>query len=179
MRRRSASRRRWRSASGWRSRGGCCGERHVLGRVPVGSDAARSGVPGEFPSPRGVSPSMDRGRLWTMRQFAGFGTAEDTNERFRCLLAQGQTGISTAFDMPTLMGYDADHPRARGEVGREGVAVSSLADMEALFAGIPLERVTTSMTVNCTASVVLAMYFAMAKRRGVPLGLLGGTIQND
>src|SRR5437879_6155318 len=141
--------------------------------------AERIGVPGEFPYTRGVYPSMYRGRLWTMRQFAGFGTAEDTNERFQFLLAQGQTGLSTAFDMPTLMGYDADHPRARGEVGREGVAVSSLADMEALFAGIPLERVTTSMTVNCTASVVLAMYFAMAKRRGVPLGQLGGTIQND
>jgi len=139
----------------------------------------RLGDPGEYPFTRGAYPSMYRGKLWTMRQFAGFGTPEDTNARFRFLLAQGQTGLSTAFDMPTLMGYDADHPRARGEVGREGVAVSSLADMEALFAGIPLDRVTTSMTVNCTASVLLAMYFAMAARRGIPLSALGGTIQND
>ena len=139
----------------------------------------RLGAPGEYPFTRGAYPSMYRGKLWTMRQFAGFGTPEDTNARFRFLLAQGQTGLSTAFDMPTLMGYDADHPRARGEVGREGVAVSSLADMEALFAGIPLERVTTSMTVNCTASVLLAMYFALAEQRGIPLAALGGTIQND
>ncbi|MCX8073625.1 MAG: methylmalonyl-CoA mutase family protein [Candidatus Binatia bacterium] len=137
------------------------------------------GFPGEFPFTRGVYPSMYRGKLWTMRQFAGYGTAEDTNERFRFLLEQGQTGLSTAFDMPTLMGYDADHPRARGEVGREGVAVSSIADMEALFDGIPLDRVTTSMTVNCTASILLAMYFAVAERRGIPLWKLGGTIQND
>jgi methylmalonyl-CoA mutase N-terminal domain/subunit len=114
-----------------------------------------------------------------MRQFAGFGTAEDTNRRFRFLLDQGQTGLSTAFDMPTLMGYDADHPRALGEVGREGVAVASLADMEALFADIPLDRVTTSMTVNCSASALLAMYFAVAQRRGISLRKLGGTIQND
>jgi methylmalonyl-CoA mutase N-terminal domain/subunit len=140
---------------------------------------ANLGHPGEYPFTRGAYPSMYRGKLWTMRQFAGFGTAEDTNERFKFLLAQGQTGLSTAFDMPTLMGYDADHPRALGEVGREGVAVSSLADMEALFADIPLDRVTTSMTVNCTASVLLAMYFAMAERRGVSLDKLGGTIQND
>src|SRR5262249_893218 len=137
------------------------------------------GYPGEYPFTRGAYPGMYRGKLWTMRQFAGFGMAEDTNERFKFLLAQGQTGLSTAFAMPTLMGYDADHPRALGEVGREGVAVSSLADMEALFADIPLDRVTTSMTVNCTASVLLAMYFAMAKRRGVALDRLGGTIQND
>jgi methylmalonyl-CoA mutase N-terminal domain/subunit len=135
--------------------------------------------PGEYPFTRGVYPSMYRGKLWTMRQFAGFGTAEDTNERFRFLLAQGQTGLSTAFDMPTLMGYDADHPRARGEVGREGVAVSSLADMEALFNEIPLDKVTTSMTVNCSASILLAMYFAVAERRGIGLEKLGGTIQND
>src|SRR5262245_32299698 len=139
----------------------------------------RLGNPGEYPFTRGAYPSMYRGKLWTMRQFAGFGTPEDTNERFRFLLAQGQAGLSAAFDMPTLMGYDADHPRARGEVGREGVAVSSLADMEALFAGIPLDRVSTSMTVNCTASVVLAMYFAMAEKRGIPLSALSGTIQND
>ena len=140
---------------------------------------SKLGDPGEFPYTRGAYPNMYRGKLWTMRQFAGFGTAEDTNERFRFLLAQGQTGLSTAFDMPTLMGYDADHPRALGEVGREGAAVTSLADMEALFAGIPLDRVTTSMTVNCTASVLLAMYFAVAERQGVSLEKLGGTIQND
>jgi methylmalonyl-CoA mutase N-terminal domain/subunit len=139
----------------------------------------RLGRPGEFPFTRGVYPTMYRGRLWTMRQFAGFGTAEDTNERFRFLLTQGQDGLSTAFDMPTLMGYDADHPRALGEVGREGVAVSTLADMERLFAGIPLDRVTTSMTVNCTASIVFAMYLAMAERREIAWDRLGGTIQND
>ncbi len=141
--------------------------------------AARIGFPGEFPYTRGVYPSMYRGRLWTMRQFAGFGTAEDTNARFRFLLAQGQTGLSTAFDMPTLMGYDADHPRARGEVGREGVAVSSLLDMRALFRDIRLDQVTTSMTVNCTASILLAMYLAVAEEQGVPWTALGGTIQND
>jgi methylmalonyl-CoA mutase N-terminal domain/subunit len=122
---------------------------------------------------------MYRGRLWTMRQFAGFGSAADTNERFRFLLAQGQTGLSTAFDMPTLMGYDADHPRALGEVGREGVAVSCLEDMEELFADIPLGEVTTSMTVNCSASILLAMYFVVAEKQGVPWSKLGGTIQND
>ncbi len=135
--------------------------------------------PGQYPYTRGAYPSMYRGKLWTMRQFAGFGTAEDTNARFRFLLDHGQTGLSTAFDMPTLMGYDADHPRALGEVGREGVAASSIADMEALFSAIPLDQVTTSMTVNCTASIVLAMYFAVAERRGIPLTKLGGTIQND
>ncbi|HLY37085.1 MAG TPA: methylmalonyl-CoA mutase family protein [Candidatus Binatia bacterium] len=142
-------------------------------------DGDRIGFPGEFPYTRGVYPSMYRGRLWTMRQFAGFGTAEDTNERFHFLLGQGQTGLSTAFDMPTLMGYDADHPRARGEVGREGVAVSSLVDMRALFDGIRLDRVTTSMTVNCSASALLAMYLAIAEEQGVPWTAIGGTIQND
>ncbi len=141
--------------------------------------AERIGVPGEFPYTRGVYPSMYRGRLWTMRQFAGFATPEDTNERFHFLLKQGQTGLSTAFDMPTLMGYDADHPRALGEVGREGVAVSSLADMRALFKGVRLDRVTTSMTVNCSASALLAMYLAVAEEQGVPWTQLGGTIQND
>ncbi len=135
--------------------------------------------PGEYPFTRGVYPSMYRGRRWTMRQFAGFGSAEDTNARFRFLLAQGQHGLSTAFDMPTLMGYDADHPRARGEVGREGVAVSTLDDMRRLFDGIPLDQVTTSMTVNCTASVIFAMYLALAEERGIPWDRLGGTIQND
>ncbi|GIW39787.1 MAG: methylmalonyl-CoA mutase [Candidatus Binatia bacterium] len=139
----------------------------------------RLGFPGEFPYTRGVYPSMYRGRLWTMRQFAGYGTPEDTNRRFRFLLEQGQTGLSTAFDMPTLMGYDPDHPRALGEVGREGVSVASLADMEALFDGIALDRVTTSMTVNSTAIVLLAMYLVVAERKGVPWDRLGGTIQND
>jgi methylmalonyl-CoA mutase N-terminal domain/subunit len=139
----------------------------------------RLGDPGDYPFTRGAYPNMYRGKLWTMRQFAGFGTPEDTNARFHFLLGQGQTGLSTAFDMPTLMGYDADHPRALGEVGREGVAVSSLADMEMLFDGIPLAEVTTSMTVNCSASVILAMYFAMAEKRGIALRDLGGTIQND
>ncbi len=139
----------------------------------------RIGLPGEYPYTRGVYPSMYRGRLWTMRQFAGFGTAEDTNARFHFLLGQGQNGLSTAFDMPTLMGYDADHARARGEVGREGVAVSTLDDARELFAGIDLGKVTTSMTVNCSASVLLAMYLAVADEQGVPWDRLGGTIQND
>ncbi len=142
-------------------------------------DSERIGLPGEFPYTRGVHPSMYRGRLWTMRQFAGFGTAEDTNARFKFLLDHGQTGLSTAFDMPTLMGYDADHPRARGEVGREGVAVSTLVDMRALFDGIRLSDVTTSFTVNCSASAILAMYLAIADEQGVPWDRVGGTIQND
>ncbi len=142
-------------------------------------DPAKLGLPGEFPFTRGIYTTMYRGRLWTMRQFAGFGAAEDTNRRFKFLLEQGQTGLSTAFDMPVLMGYDADHPKALGEVGREGVAVSSLVDMEALFDGIQLDKVTTSMTVNCTASIILAMYLAVAEKQGVPLDRVGGTIQND
>jgi methylmalonyl-CoA mutase N-terminal domain/subunit len=141
--------------------------------------AERLGYPGEYPFTRGVYPTMYRGRHWTMRMFAGFGRPEDTNRRFKFLLAQGQTGLSTAFDMPSLMGYDADHPRARGEVGREGVAVSTLEDMERLFEGIPLDRVTTSMTINCTASVILAMYLAVAEKQGVPWTKVDGTIQND
>ncbi len=137
------------------------------------------GNPGEYPFTRGAYPTMYRGKLWTMRQFAGFGTPEDTNKRFHYLLGQGQTGLSTAFDMPTLMGYDADHERSLGEVGREGVSVSSLADMEILFDGIRLDQVTTSMTVNCSASILLAMYFALAEKQGVSLEKVGGTIQND
>jgi methylmalonyl-CoA mutase N-terminal domain/subunit len=137
------------------------------------------GFPGSFPFTRGVYNTMYHGRLWTMRQFAGFGSPEDTNRRFKFLLEQGQTGLSTAFDMPTLMGYDCDHPRARGEVGKEGVSVSSLADMEALFAGIKLDEVTTSMTINCTASVILAMYLVVAEKQGVSWDRLDGTIQND
>jgi methylmalonyl-CoA mutase N-terminal domain/subunit len=135
--------------------------------------------PGEFPYTRGVYESMYRGRLWTMRQFAGFGLAEDTNRRFHFLLAQGQDGLSTAFDMPGLMGYDADHERARGEVGREGVSVSSVHDMARLFDRIPLDKVSTSMTINCSASVLLAMYLVVAERQGVPWNKVAGTIQND
>jgi methylmalonyl-CoA mutase N-terminal domain/subunit len=122
---------------------------------------------------------MYRGKLWTMRMFAGFGRPEDTNARFKYLLDQGQTGLSTAFDMPALMGYDADHPRARGEVGKEGVSISTLADFETLFRDIPLDQVTTSMTINCTASVALAMYLALADKQGIPWDRIGGTMQND
>ena len=143
------------------------------------SHDAKLGRPGEYPFTRGVYPTMYRGRLWTMRMFAGFGRPEDTNARFKYLLAQGQTGLSTAFDMPALMGYDADHPRARGEVGKEGVSISTLDDFERLFADIPLGDVTTSMTINCTASVALAMYLAVADRQGVAWDRLGGTMQND
>src|SRR3989475_224201 len=137
------------------------------------------GRPGEYPFTRGVYPTMYRGRLWTMRMFAGFGRPEDTNARFKYLLAQGQTGLSTAFDMPALMGYDADRPRARGEVGKEGVSISTLDDFERLFADIPLGDVTTSMTINCTASVALAMYLAVAEKQGVAWSRVGGTMQND
>jgi methylmalonyl-CoA mutase, N-terminal domain len=143
-------------------------------------DPARDlGFPGEFPFTRGVQPSMYRGRLWTMRQFAGFGSAEDSNERFHYLLSQGVTGLSVAFDMPTLMGRDSDDPLSRGEVGREGVAVCTLRDMEILFDRIPLDRVTTSMTINGPASIIWAMYLAAAEKRGIALERLGGTIQND
>src|SRR5919199_1056411 len=137
------------------------------------------GYPGVYPFTRGVYPSMYRGRLWTMRQFAGFGTAEETNERFRYLLDHGQTGLSTAFDMPTLMGYDSDHPRSLGEVGREGVAVDSLGDMETLFAGIPLGDVSTSMTINSPAAMLLAFYVCVGEQQGVPPSKLRGTIQTD
>jgi len=137
------------------------------------------GAPGEFPFTRGVYPTMYRGRLWTMRQFAGFGTAEETNGRFRYLLEHGQTGLSTAFDMPSLMGYDSDHPRSLGEVGREGVAVDSLADMETLFAGIPLGEVSTSMTINSPAAILLAYYLCVGEQQGVARAELRGTIQTD
>jgi len=146
--------------------------------TPVDYDADL-GDPGHFPYTRGIYETMYRGRAWTMRQFAGFGTAEETNRRFRYLLDHGQTGLSTAFDMPTLMGYDSDHARSLGEVGREGVAVDTLADMEDLFAGIPLDRVTTSMTVNAPAAVVLAQYVVVAEKQGIPPEALGGTIQAD
>ena len=137
------------------------------------------GWPGEYPYTRGVQRNMYRGKLWTMRQFAGFSSAEETNKRFKLLLANGQTGLSTAFDMPTLMGYDADSPRSKGEVGKCGVAVSSLEDMERLYDGIPLGEITTSMTINGPAIVILAMYFAVAEKQGVPREKVRGTLQND
>jgi len=137
------------------------------------------GFPGEPPYTRGIHSTMHRGRLWTMRQFAGFGTAEDTNARFRYLLAQGQTGLSTAFDLPTLMGYDSDHPLSEGEVGKCGVAISSLADMEVLFDKIPLANVTTSMTINSPAAVIWAMYLAVAEKQGADWKKISGTLQND
>jgi methylmalonyl-CoA mutase N-terminal domain/subunit len=140
---------------------------------------AKLGAPGEFPFTRGIHPTMYRGRLWTMRQFAGFGSAEDTNARFVYLLEHGQTGLSTAFDLPTLMGRDSDDGLARGEVGREGVAVDTLADMEILFRGIPLDRVSTSMTINAPAAVLFCMYLAVAEQQGVPFKSLQGTLQND
>jgi len=151
------------------------GPSHLEGIDPVKD----IGFPGQYPFTRGVQPDMYRGKLWTMRQFAGFGTPKDTNARFKYLLSQGMTGLSTAFDMPTLMGYDADHKLARGEVGREGVSVSTLADMEILFDGIPLDEVTTSMTINAPAIVLLAMYVALADKRGIDRKKLGGTIQAD
>ncbi len=137
------------------------------------------GLPGQFPFTRGVYPSMYRGRMWTMRQFAGFGTAEETNKRFRYLLDHGQTGLSTAFDMPSLMGHDSDHPRSLGEVGREGVAIDSLDDMEALFDQIPLDEVSVSMTINAPAAIMLAFYVVAAEDKGIPSERLSGTIQTD
>ncbi len=137
------------------------------------------GFPGEYPFTRGVHPTLYRGKLWTMRMFAGFGSAEETNARFRYLLSQGQTGLSVAFDLPTLYGYDSDEPEAAGEFGKCGVAVSSLKDMEILFDGIPLDQVTTSMTINSPAAMIWAMYIAAAEKQGVPMDRLGGTIQND
>ena len=145
----------------------------------VGQGDDPIGFPGEFPYTRGVYGSMYRGRLWTMRQFAGFGTATDTNARFRYLLDQGQTGLSTAFDMPSLMGLDSDHPRSLGEVGREGVAVDSIDDMETLFGGIPLDQVSVSMTINAPAAIMLAFYVVAAERRGIGSDALAGTIQTD
>jgi len=136
-------------------------------------------APGEYPYTRGIHPTMYRGKLWTMRQFSGFGTARHTNERYRYLLSQGQTGLSVAFDLPTLMGRDSDDPMALGEVGREGVAIDSLADMETLFSGIPLSRISTSMTINSPAAILFAMYVAVAEKQGVASEILEGTIQND
>ncbi|HWL38737.1 MAG TPA: methylmalonyl-CoA mutase family protein [Gemmatimonadaceae bacterium] len=143
------------------------------------TDAEALGMPGFFPYTRGVHPTGYRGRLWTMRQFAGFGSARDTNERYKFLLAHGQTGLSVAFDFPTLMGYDSDHPRSEGEVGKCGVAISSLADMETLFDGIPLDKVSTSMTINGPAVILYCFYIAAAEKQGVDSTKLRGTIQND
>ncbi|MFN3135034.1 MAG: methylmalonyl-CoA mutase [Candidatus Kryptonium sp.] len=140
---------------------------------------AKLGFPGEYPYTRGVYPTMYRGKIWTFRQFAGFGTPKDTNKRFKYLLEHGQMGLSVAFDLPTQMGYDSDHPMAEGEVGRVGVAIDSLQDMEILFDGINLEKITTSMTINATAAILLAMYVAVAKKQGADLKKISGTIQND
>ena len=137
------------------------------------------GLPGRYPFTRGPYPTMYRGRFWTMRQIAGFGTAEDTNNRFKYLIGQGQTGLSTDFDMPTLMGYDSDHPMSEGEVGREGVAIDTLADMEHLFDGIDLEKISVSLTINPSAWILLAMYVALAQKKGYDLHKLSGTIQAD
>src|SRR3954447_20119543 len=137
------------------------------------------GFPGAFPFTRGIQPTMYRGRLWTMRQYAGFGTAAESNQRYRYLLAHGVSGLSIAFDLPTQMGYDSDHALAQGEVGRVGVAVDSITDMEELFAEIPLDRVSTSMTINATAIILLSLYIAVARKHGVGQRALSGTIQND
>ena len=147
--------------------------------IPDFDYSAALGYPGEYPFTRGIQPNMYRGRLWTMRQYAGFGTAEESNRRYRYLLEQGQTGLSIAFQLPTQIGYDSDHPLARGEVGKVGVAIDTLEDMEILFKDIPLDKVSTSMTINSTAPVLLAMYIALAKKQGVDLAKLDGTIQND
>jgi methylmalonyl-CoA mutase N-terminal domain/subunit len=153
-------------------------------RLPLPEDpdpdyAEKLGFPGEYPFTRGVQPSMYRGRFWTMRQYAGYATAEESNRRYRYLLEQGQTGLSVAFDLPTQIGYDADDPIARGEVGKVGVSISSLEDMATLFREIPLEKVSTSMTINAPASILLAMYIAVARQQGAQVRKLRGTIQND
>src|SRR5215469_2745331 len=137
------------------------------------------GYPGEYPYTRGIQPTMYRGRLWTMRQYAGFGTAEESNARYRYLLDHGTTGLSVAFDLPTQMGYDADHPLAEGEVGKVGVSISSIEDMRTLFDGIPLEKITTSMTINATAAILLSLYIAVAKEQDADVKRLSGTVQND
>jgi methylmalonyl-CoA mutase N-terminal domain/subunit len=147
--------------------------------LPAFTPARDLGLPGRFPFTRGVQPTMYRSRFWTMRQYSGFGTAEETNRRFHYLLERGQTGLSVAFDLPTQMGYDSDHPMAQGEVGKVGVAVSTLEDMETLLRDIPLDRVSTSMTINATAPILLALYVAVARRRGIDLARLSGTVQND
>jgi methylmalonyl-CoA mutase N-terminal domain/subunit len=176
---------RWRDAS-WAPAVRDNPERQPAFRTPSGielaplyGDAPDGGFPGAHPYTRGIHPTMHRGRLWTMRQYAGFGSAAETNRRFRMLLESGQTGLSTAFDLPTQIGYDSDHPLAEPEIGKVGVPINSLADMERLFAGIPLGEVSTSMTINATAAILLAMYVALAARSGVPSTRLRGTVQND
>lgn len=165
-------------------------EFHTASNIPIRrlytpEDAATDsydeelGYPGQFPFTRGVQPTMYRGRLWTMRQYAGYGTAEQSNLRYKYLLEQGQTGLSVAFDLPTQMGYDSDHPLAQGEVGKVGVAISSIRDMERLLADLPLDKVSTSMTINATAAILLAMYVAVARNRGISDEVVGGTVQND
>src|SRR5438094_2979514 len=158
----------------------------TMGGIPVAPSygprdlpAVPPSPPGQFPYTRGIHETMYRGRLWTMRQFSGFSTPEETNQRYRYLLAQGQTGLSVAFDLPTLMGYDADHAMSEGEVGKCGAPVSSLEDMEILFRGIPLDRVTVSMTINSPAPILWAMYLAVAEQQGVAWPLVSGTLQND
>ena len=146
---------------------------------PAGEPESRLGFPGEYPFTRGVYPTMYRGKFWTMRQYAGFGTAEESNKRYRYLLERGTTGLSVAFDLPTQMGYDSDHPMAAGEVGKVGVAIDTLEDMSVLFDGIPLDRVTTSMTINATAAILLCMYIALARKQGADLQRISGTVQND
>src|SRR5690606_21598173 len=146
--------------------------------VPVDYEA-ELGFPGEYPFTRGIHPLGYRSRLWTMRQYAGYASAEESNARYRYLLERGQTGLSVAFDLPTQMGYDSDHAMAEGEVGKVGVAIDTLDDMERLFAGIPLDQVSTSMTINATAPILLALYVAVGKKQGVPLAKLSGTVQND
>src|SRR6266849_1283136 len=146
----------------------------------VGFDTGvQLGYPGQYPFARGVQPTMYRGRLWTMRQYAGMGDAEESNKRYKYLLAHGTTGLSVAFDLPTQIGLDADHPLAAGEVGKVGVAICSVEDMERLFEGIDLTKISTSMTINATASILLALYVAVARRKGLDLGKLSGTVQND
>ncbi|HAA54686.1 MAG TPA: methylmalonyl-CoA mutase [Myxococcales bacterium] len=152
---------------------------HTPTEDPQGTYEEQLGFPGEYPFTRGVQPTMYRSRFWTMRQYAGFGNAKETNERFHYLLKSGQTGLSVAFDLPTQMGYDSDHPMARGEVGRTGVAIDSLKDMETLLDGLPIGKISTSMTINSTASVLLCMYIAVAEKQGIPWDQLRGTIQND
>src|SRR6516162_7311182 len=146
---------------------------------PTPENSEEIGLPGEFPFTRGIQPTMYRGKLWTMRQYAGFGSAAETNRRFKYLLENGQTGLSVAFDLPTQMGLDSDHSLSAGEVGKVGVAIDTLHDMETLLDGIPLDRVSTSMTINATAAILLAMYVAVAKKQGVSSKNINGTVQND
>ncbi|HZU21425.1 MAG TPA: methylmalonyl-CoA mutase family protein, partial [Terriglobales bacterium] len=169
------------------SRAGEAGKQHDVQVRPLYTPAdlencdydSEIGYPGQFPFTRGVQPTMYRGRLWTMRQYAGMGDAEESNKRYRYLLAHGTTGLSVAFDLPTQIGLDSDHPMAIGEVGKVGVAIDSLDDMERLFSGIDLEKISTSMTINATAAILLALYIAVARRNGADVAKLSGTVQND